>query len=165
MATSLKEKTARGLLWGAIDNGAMQFIGLAFGILLGRLLTPGDYGMIAMLTVFSAVASALQESGLGRAIVNLKQPTDRDCNSVFWFNVVVALSCYVILFFLSPVIARYYHEPRLIPLSRFVFLSFVFGSLGVVQSALMQKRLMVKQRTKANVTGVLCSSAIGVLMA
>lgn len=165
MATSLKEKTARGLLWGAIDNGAMQFIGLAFGILLGRLLTPGDYGMIAMLTVFSAVASALQESGLGRAIVNLKQPTDRDCNSVFWFNVVVALSCYVILFFLSPVIARYYHEPQLIPLSRFAFLSFVFGSLGVVQSALMQKRLMVKQRTKANVTGVLCSSAIGVLMA
>lgn len=165
MASSLKEKTARGLLWGAIDNGGMQLVGLIFGIILGRLLSPGDYGMIAMITIFSVVASALQESGLSRAIVNLERPTDRDCNSVFWFNIAVATSCYVLLFFLAPVIAHYYHEPRLTALCRYAFLSFVFSAPGVVQSALMQKRLLVKQRTKANLTAVLTSSVLGSVMA
>lgn len=165
MASSLKEKTARGLLWGAIDNGGMQLIGLIFGIILGRLLTPGDYGMIAMITIFSVIANALQESGLGRAIVNLDQPTDRECNSVFWFNIAVAASCYLLFFFLAPLIARYYHEPRLTALCRYAFLSFVLSAPGVVQSALMQKRLLVKQRTKANIAAVLTSSVIGSLMA
>lgn len=165
MASSLKEKTARGLLWGAIDNGGMQLIGLIFGIILGRLLTPGDYGMIAMITIFSVIANALQESGLGRAIVNLDQPTDRECNSVFWFNIVVAASCYLLFFFLAPLIARYYHEPRLTALCRYAFLSFVLSAPGVVQSALMQKRLLVKQRTKANIAAVLTSSVIGSVMA
>ena len=128
MASSLKEKTARGLLWGAIDNGGMQLIGLIFGIILGRLLTPGDYGMIAMITIFSVIANALQESGLGRAIVNLDQPTDRECNSVFWFNIAVAASCYLLFFFLAPLIARYYHEPRLTALCRYAFLSFVLSA-------------------------------------
>ena len=165
MASSLKEKTARGLLWGAIDNGGMQLIGLIFGIILGRLLTPGDYGMIAMITIFSVIANALQESGLGRAIVNLDQPTDRECNSVFWFNIAVAASCYLLFFFLAPLIARYYHEPRLTTLCRYAFLSFVLSAPGVVQSALMQKRLLVKQRTKANIAAVLTSSVIGSIMA
>lgn len=166
MASSLKEKTARGLLWGAIDNGGMQLIGLIFGIILGRLLTPGDYGMIAMITIFSVIANALQESGLGRAIVNLDQPTDRECNSVFWFNIAVAASCYLLFFFfLAPLIARYYHEPRLTALCRYAFLSFVLSAPGVVQSALVQKRLLVKQRTKANIAAVLTSSVIGSIMA
>lgn len=165
MASSLKEKTARGLLWGAIDNGGMQLVGLVFGIILGRLLSPGDYGMIAMITIFSVIANALQESGLSRAIVNLEKPTDRDCNSVFWFNIAVAATCYVLLFLLAPVIAHYYHEPRLTPLCRYAFLSFILSAPGVVQSALMQKRLLVKQRTKANLTAVLTSSVIGSVMA
>ena len=102
-----------------------------------------------------------QESGLGRAIVNLDQPTDRECNSVFWFNIAVAASCYLLFFFLAPLIARYYHEPRLTALCRYAFLSFVLSAPGVVQSALMQKRLLVKQRTKANIAAVLTSSVIG----
>ena len=165
MASSLKEKTARGLLWGAIDNGGMQLIGLVFGIILGRLLTPGDYGMIAMITIFSVIANALQESGLGRAIINLDHPTDRECNSVFWFNIAVATTCYVLFFFLAPLIARYYHEPRLTALCRYAFLSFMLSAPCVVQSALMSKRLLVKQRTKANLTAVLTSSIIGSVMA
>ena len=87
MAETLKEKTAKGLFWGAMNNGAMQVIGLVFGIVLGRLLTPSDYGMIAMITVFSLIATALQNSGFITAITNLKKPTANDYNSVFWFNI------------------------------------------------------------------------------
>lgn len=145
MSETLKQKTARGLLWGALNNGAMQFIGLVFGIVLGRLLNPSDYGMIAMITIFTITATALQDSGFGTAIVNLDKPKDEDYNSVFWFNVLTGLLCYVILFFSAPLIARYYHHPQLVALSRYVFLSIIFSSLGVSQSAYLQKHLMVKQ--------------------
>jgi O-antigen/teichoic acid export membrane protein len=165
MSETLKEKTARGLFWGALNNGTMQFIGLVFGIVLGRLLNPDDYGMISVITIFTITATALQDSGFGTAIVNLDKPRDEDYNSVFWFNILTGLLCYVILFFSAPLIAHYYHQPKLVWLSRYVFLSIIFSSLGVAQSAYLQKHLMVKQRAKANVAAVLLSSSVGVVMA
>ena len=165
MSETLKQKTARGLFWGALNNGAMQFVGLVFGIVLGRLLSPSDYGMIAVITIFTVLATALQDSGFSTAIVNLDKPTDNDYNSVFWFNILTGFSCYVILFFCAPLIASYYHHPQLIALSRYVFLSILFSSMGVAQSAYLQKHLMVKQRAKSNVTSVLLSSSVGVVMA
>ena len=128
MAESLKEKTAKGLFWGALNNSLMQFIGLLFGIVLGRLLSPSDYGMMAMLTIFSVIANNLQNSGFGTALANLDHPRDEDYNSVFFFNIIVGISAYIILFFCAPLISDYYHEPRLTPLSRFAFLGFVFAS-------------------------------------
>ena len=165
MAESLKEKTAKGLFWGAMNNGAMQVIGLAFGIVLGRLLTPSDYGMIAMITVFSLIATALQNSGFITAITNLKEPTDNDYNSVFWFNITVGFSLYVLLFFSAPWIASYYHTPALTSLCRYAFLSILFASLCTAQSAYLFKNMMVKQRAKAGIIATLTSSMVGVLMA
>ena len=78
MAETLKEKTAKGLFWGAMNNGAMQVIGLVFGIILGRLLSKEDYGMMAMINVFPLIAIALQNSGFASAIGNLKHPTSND---------------------------------------------------------------------------------------
>ena len=94
MAETLKEKTAKGLFWGAMNNGAMQVIGLVFGIILGRLLSKEDYGMMAMINVFPLIAIALQNSGFASAIGNLKHPTSNDYNSVFWFNIIVGGSLY-----------------------------------------------------------------------
>ena len=105
MAETLKEKTAKGLFWGAMNNGAMQVIGLVFGIILGRLLSKEDYGMMAMINVFPLIAIALQNSGFASAIGNLKNPTANDYNSVFWFNILVGGSLYAILFFCAPFIA------------------------------------------------------------
>lgn len=109
MAETLKEKTAKGLFWGAMNNGAMQVIGLVFGIILGRLLSKEDYGMMAMINVFPLIAIALQNSGFASAIGNLKNPTANDYNSVFWFNILVGGSLYAILFFCAPFIADFYH--------------------------------------------------------
>ena len=165
MAETLKEKTAKGLFWGAMNNGAMQVIGLVFGIVLGRLLTPSDYGMIAMITVFSLISTALQNSGFITAITNLKKPTDNDYNSVFWFNITVGFSLYVILFFSAPLIAAYYHTPALTPLCRYAFLSILFASLSTAQSAYLFKNMMVKQRAQSGIIATLSSSIVGVLMA
>lgn len=162
---SLKEKTTQGLFWGAMNNGAMQLIGLVFGIVLGRLLTPSDYGMIAMITVFSLVATALQNSGFITALTNLDAPTDKDYNSVFWFNVSVGAAMYVLLFFCAPLIAQYYDKPELVGLSRYAFLSILFASLSTAQSAYLFKNMRVKQRAKAGIVATLLSSMVGVAMA
>ena len=94
MAETLKEKTAKGLFWGAMNNGAMQVIGLIFGIVLGRLLSKEDYGMMAMINVFPLIAIALQNSGFASAIGNLKHPTANDYNSMFWINIIVGTTLY-----------------------------------------------------------------------
>ena len=162
---SLKEKTAKGLFWGGMNNVAMQFIGLLFGILLGRLLSPDDFGLVAMITIFTLVATALQNSGFITAIANLKSPTSRDYNSVFWFNIIVGGALYVVLFFLAPLIARYYHKPELTSLSRYAFLSILFASLSTAQSAYLFKNLMVKQRAKSGFVAVIVSNVVGAVMA
>ena len=165
MAESLKEKTAKGLFWGGMNNGVQQLLGLAFGIILGRLLDPSDYGMTAMLAVFSVIANELQSSGFKTGLINLKEPRHEDYNAVFWFNIVAGVVLYVVLWFAAPLIADYYHEPKLIPLSRYVFLGFVFSSFGMAQSAYLTKQMQIKQIAKCGMTATLSSSLVSVAMA
>lgn len=162
---TLKQKTARGLLWGGLNSGLQQVIGLAFGIVLGRLLCPADYGMMAMISIFSLVATALQDSGFRTALTNLHNPTDEDYNSVFWFNIIMATSLYVILFCCAPLIGNYYHTERVVPLCRYSFLVIIIASLGTAQSAYLFKNLKAKQQATAAAVAVLVSSTVGVTMA
>lgn len=165
MAETLKEKTAKGLFWGGMNNIVQQVVGLIFGIILGNLLEREDYGIMAMIMVFSLIASALQNSGFTAALTNLKNPTDRDYNSVFWFNIIVAFTSYVILFCSAPLIADYYHEPRLVPLCRYAFLSFVIASFATAQSAWLLKRFKAKQMAKAGMAAIVISNVTGAVMA
>ena len=163
--STLKEKTAQGLLWGGLNSGIQQLVGLAFGIVLGRLLSPSDYGMMAMISIFSLVATALQDSGFRTALTNIEHPKDEDYNSVFWFNIIMASSLYLILFFAAPLIGEYYHTPRVVPLCRYAFLSIVIASFGTAQSAYLFKHLRAKQQAEAGALAVILSSLTGVGMA
>lgn len=163
--STLKEKTAQGLLWGGLNSGIQQLVGLAFGIVLGRLLSPSDYGMMAMINIFSLVATALQDSGFRTALTNIEHPKHEDYNSVFWFNIIMASSLYVILFLAAPLIGEYYHTPRVVPLCRYAFLSIVIASLGTAQSAYLFKHLRAKQQAEAGALAVILSSLTGVGMA
>ena len=162
---SLKDKTARGLFWGGMNNGVQQLLGLAFGIILGRLLDPSDYGMTAMLAVFSVIANELQSSGFKTGLINLREPRHEDYNAVFWFNIVAGALIYAVLFLAAPLIARFYGNPALIPLSRYVFLGFVFSSFGMAQSAYLTKQMQIKQIAKCGMTATLTSSLVSVAMA
>ena len=90
---NLKEKTAKGLFWGAMSNGTTQVLNLVFGIFLARLLTPAEYGIVGVLAIFSALAGTIQSGGFGAGLINLKHATDNDYNSVFWLNICVSLLC------------------------------------------------------------------------
>ena len=165
MAETLKEKTAKGLFWGGMNNGVQQLLGLAFGIILGRLLDPSDYGMTAMLAVFSVIANELQSSGFKTGLINMKSPSHNDYNAVFWFNIIAGVAIYLVLFFCAPLIADYYHQPKLIPLSRYVFLGFVFSSFGMAQSAYLTKQMQIKQIPQCGMTATLSSSIVSVVLA
>ena len=162
---SLKEKTAKGLFWGAISSGGMQLLNVVIGIFLARLLTPDDYGVVGMLAIFSAIAGNIQDSGFSTALVNLRKATARDYNAVFWFSTLMSITLYALLFACAPLIATFFHEPTLIPLSRFIFLGFVLAALGVAHSAYMFRNLMNKQKALLSFTALLLSGTVGIVMA
>ena len=163
--SSLKERTARGLLWGGMSNGIMQLLGALFGLALMRLLTPSDWGKVYMLNIFATLASALQESGFSAALCNKREPSHEEYNAVFWFNIMVSSCIYVLLWFLAPLIADFYGDPDLTPLARFMFLSFVFASFGTVQRAYLFGHMMVRETSICGITAMLVSGIVGVTMA
>ena len=162
---TLKQKTAKGLFWGLVNNGTQQLLNLLFGIFLARLLTPADYGMVGMLSVFSFVASSLQESGFTSALANKKDVKHEDYNAVFWFSISMSFLLYWLLFFSAPLIAGFYGKPELIPLARYSFLGFFVSSMGIAPSAYLFRNMMVRQRARASVVGLFCSGIVGILLA
>ena len=95
------------MLWGGLSNGAMQVMGALFGLVLMRLLSPSDYGKVAMLNIFAALACAIQESGFIPALCNRRNPTHEEYNAVFWINLLASLSLYAMLWVAAPWIADF----------------------------------------------------------
>lgn len=162
---NLKEKTARSLLWGVINNGGMQVLYVVFGIVLGRLLSPAEYGIVGVLTLFTAIAGAIQASGFTQGLVNLKSPTARDYNAVFWFNLLVSLSLYALLFVSAPLIADYFRQPCLVEVSRVLFLCLPISAIGIAINSYMLKNLMNREIAIINLIAILLSGTTGTIMA
>lgn len=162
---TLKDKTANSLFWGLMNNGTTQALNLIFGIFLGRLLSPSDYGMVGVLTIFTAIAGNLQSSGFTQALANLRHIEARDYNSVFWFNITVGTTLYVILFFAAPLIADFFRQPELVRLSRFVFLAFLISAFGIAHGAYMFRNLMVRQNAVIGVVALVASGITGIVLA
>ncbi len=162
---SLKEKTAKGLFWGAVNNGAQQLLVLVFGIILGRMLGPAEYGMVGMLTVFTLIGNSLQESGFRAALANVKHIRHEDYNAVFWCSLGIGVCAYLVLFFCAPLIARFYHEPALIPLARYCFLAIPIASLGTVQGAYLFRNLKVRQQALSGIIAHILSGCLGITLA
>ena len=162
---SLKEKTAKGLFWGGLSNGAQQLLNLVFGIFLARLLSTEDYGLVGMLTIFSLIASSLQEGGFISALNRKKEVSQRDYNAVFWTCSLFSLAIYLTLFLCAPLIAAFYDEPRLVPLSRYIFLGFFITSLGIAPRAVLFRNMKVKEQSIVSFFSLLLSGIVGVSMA
>ena len=162
---NLKEKTAKGMAWGAVNNGAMQVLNLLIGIIVLNRLTPEDTGLIGMLAIFSAVAGNLQSSGFSTALINEKEPTAGQYNSVFWFNILMGGALYALLFLSAPLIAWFFHQERLTDLSRFLFLSFFISSFGISTNAYMVKNMMNREIAIINITALCLSGTTAIAMA
>lgn len=161
---SLKEATAKGLLWGGISNGVQQIVGLFFGFFLARLLTPNDYGIIGMLSIFTGIANGIQEGGFIAALTNRKNIQHADYNAVFWFNIVAGIFLYILLFFCAPLIAEFFNKEELIDVSRVLFLSFLFSSFGTAQAAYLFRNLKVEERAKIDIFSLIISNTVAAIM-
>lgn len=161
----LKERTEQSLFWSMLNNGTLQVLNILFGVVLARLLTPGDYGIVGVLTIFTLLAGNLQSSGFTQALINLKPPKDEDYNSVFWFNVIASVILYTVLWFCAPLIADFFHQPVLVDVSRFVFLSFLISSLGIAQGGYLIKNMMNREVAIINFIALLCSGSTGIVLA
>ena len=162
---NLKEKTAKGLFSADSAMKSSSFSTFCSASSLARLLPASDYGMVGMLAIFSAIAGTLQESGLVAALTNKKDITPADYNAVFWFNILVSVTAYIILFFCAPYIAAYYRQPELTALARYLFLGFVLASTSIAQSTYLFKNLMVKQKAISQIPALLLSGTVGIIMA
>lgn len=162
---NLKQKTAQGLFWSFLSSGGMQLLNLIIGIFLARLLSPGEYGIVGMLAIFTLLANNLQESGFGVALVNIKDIEHNDYNAVFWFNVGMSLLLYAILFCCAPLIAAFFHQPCLVSLSRFVFLGFIIASLCISPNAMLVRGLKMKEKAITSLSALVVSGTVAVIMA
>ncbi len=165
MTESLKKKTVKGTLWSTVERFSVQGIIFVVMIIMARILTPADYGLVGMLTIFIAISQSLIDSGFSQALIRKQDRSEIDNSTVFYFNIGVGIILYNILFFSAPLIAKFYNEPLLIPITRTIGLSLILNSLVVVQRAILTVQLDFKTQAKASLSGAIISGVIGIWMA
>lgn len=162
---SLKQKTKSGLLWSSIERFSNQGVQFIFSIILARILLPSDYGIIAMLSIFFAVAQTFIDSGFSNALIRKPDRTEKDNSTAFYFNVIIGLVSYTVLFLIAPIVADFYKQPILSPILRVSALSVVFNSLCIVQQALLTIEVDFKSQAKITLTSSVITGVLGVFLA
>lgn len=165
MSDNLRQKTKSGLIWSSVERFSNQGVGFVFSILLARLLCPKDYGIVAMIGIFFAVAQAFVDSGFSNAVIRKKDRTESDLSTCFYFNIIVGLVAYAVFFVAAPWIAQFYNQPILTPIIRVEALSMLFNSLCIVQQALLTIRIDFKTQAKITLTATIMSGVLGVTLA
>ena len=153
------------MAWNFLENVLLKGVSLILGIILARKLSPSDYGLIGMLSIFIALSNVFINSGFSKALIQKKKCEQEDYSTVFVVNVVVSIALYVILFFCAPLIADFYGEPILVSLTRVVSINLVIGSVNIVQRAQLTSKVDFKSLALINVTASVISGAIGVTLA
>ncbi|MDU1892724.1 MAG: lipopolysaccharide biosynthesis protein [Dysgonomonas sp.] len=162
---SLKDKTFSGLSWSFLDKIFQNGFVLVAGILLARMINKDEFGLIGALAIFTAVANILHESGFSTALIRKKEVTPSDYTTVFCINVSIGVFLYLLLFFLAPLISNFNENEIFTPLSRFLFLSFLFNSFAVIQNAKLIKEINYKLITKINATAIFVSYSVALILA
>lgn len=163
--SDLKQKTKIGIIWNILEKVAVQGIGFILNIILARLLTPNDYGIVGMLTIFLTFSNVFIDSGFSRALIQKQDRTENDYSTVLIFNIVISIIIYIILFFASPAIAQFYKTPELLQLQRVFFLVIILNSLTVVQNAQLQINVDFKHIAIINSFSVILSGIIAIVAA
>lgn len=162
---SLKEKTVRGTFWSAADAFLGQGVTFIVGIVLARLLSPEEYGLIGLCTIFTTVLLGVVDSGFSTALIRRKEITDADYNTMFITNLVISLLMFVGLYVSTPLIARFFERPELVGILRTMGLILIIQALSITQITILTKRIDFKTKTKASLISAVCSGFIGIGMA
>jgi O-antigen/teichoic acid export membrane protein len=162
---SLKNKTVKGVGWSFADNIVSLGISFLVGLVLARLLTPGEYGLIGLITVFIAVFNSIVDSGFSNALIRKNDANNVDYNTVFIVNMVLSIALFSLLFISAPAISRFFDEPQLVSLSRVMGSIVVINAFAIIQRTILVKRVDFKTQTKISLISSITSGVIGIGMA
>lgn len=162
---SLKQKVVKGFAWALLERFSMQFASFFISMILARLLTPNDYGTIALLTIFISLSQVFADSGFGRALIQKKDATEADFNSVFYLSLCTSSLIYGVLFFIAPWVASYYETPMLVGLLRFLGLSILFHAINSIQDAELSRKMLFHLSFRISLIGLVATASTGVTLA
>lgn len=161
----LKENTINGVKWSAIERFSVQGVSFVVGLVLARLLTPSDFGMIGMLSIFMSISQTFIDSGFSNALIRKLDRTEIDCSTAFYFNIVVGALCFAILYAVSPIIASFYNQPILTEVTRVMAITLFINSLTVVQVAILTIKIDFKTQAIINLVSSIASGVLGIALA
>lgn len=161
----LKDKTVKGVAWSGIDNVAQYAVSFIVSIVLARLLSPDDYGLIGIVAIFTSICGNLINGGFSDALVRKKDVTDDDYNTVFIINLLMSMLLYGVIFLCAPIIADFFKREELITLTRVASIGMVIGAFAMVQRTRLVKRIDFKTQTKITITASVISGIIGITLA
>lgn len=160
-----KNKVISSLIWKFLERGGVQGVQFVLSIILARLVTPEDYGVIAILLVFIQIATVFIQSGFNTALIQKKESDDLDFSSIFYLSFFVAGILYVLLFFASPFVAKFYQSELLIKLLRVISLTLFFGAINSVQNAYVSKTMQFRRFFFSSMGAVIGSGIVGIVLA
>lgn len=164
-SSELRNKTAKALLWNALDKSGFQIIALLVGIITARLLSPDDFGLMGALAIFTQLSNTLVESGFTSALVRRKENKPADYAAIFYFNVGLSIIIYLLLYISAPSLSVFFNKPPLTDLARFLFLAIIINSLGIVQNIVLTKAVAFRQISIADLTSAIVAGIVAIVLA
>lgn len=165
MEENLKSKVVKGTFWAFLERISTQVVTFGVGIILARLLTPDDYGTVALLTIFTAIAGVIADSGFGGALIQKKDATELDYNSVFYLSLGLTGILYAVLFFAAPWVARFYDIPELCLILRVTSITLFFNAINSIQNAELRRKLLFHLSFRISIISTVTSAIVGVSLA
>lgn len=165
MPESLKDKTIKGTFWTGLERFWVQGVQFLVMLVIARILSPKDYGLIGMISVFIAISQSLIESGFSQALIRKKDADEVDYNTVFYFNIVMSIIFYGILYLISPAIASFYNEPILCSVTRVISLVVIINAFNIVQGTIFSIQLDFKKQAHSSMMAAIISGGISIILA
>ena len=165
MADSLRNKAVKGVGWSFADNLSNQGITFLVGLVLARLLTPAEYGLIGIILIFVAVFNSIVDGGLSNALIRKPDADEKDLNTVFYSNLAVSVLLCVAMYGSAVWVGAFFDQPTLVELTRAMSIIVVVNALALVQRAVLVKRIDFKTQTKVSLIANLTSGGVGIAMA
>lgn len=165
MSHTNNKSVITNFIWRFAERSGAQLVTFVVSVVLARLLMPEDYGTIALVTVFTTIMQVFVDSGLGTALIQKKDANDLDFSSVFYFNFVVCIILYLVMFFVAPLISSFYNTAELTPVVRVISLTIVFSGVKGVQQSYVSRNMLFKRFFYATLGGTIFSAFLGIAMA
>lgn len=163
MADNLRKKAITSVVWNSLEKFVTLAIQTICGLIVARFVAPEEFGLIGMITIFISICQVLTDSGLSQSLIRKKDVTEHDYSTIFYFNIIVGLVLYLVLYCIAPLIASFYEMPKLIEISRWAFLVIPINSLGFTQNSILMRDINFKVLSRIGIFSALCSAITGVL--